>query len=250
VGAYLGRVEGVIVYRVDAVVTRVGGYPPRDPPPRGTITEFSRKSRQRLAFVASNTAVTFKTMITLTYPSEFPCDGATVKGHFRAFLQFLRRDCGSPSYLWFLEFQQRGAPHMHILIDWPWPRSRIVAQAFRFRVSSSWYRIVGSGDTKHLAAGCRSERIRKLDGARHYAVKYALKMRQKEVPQAYQNVGRFWGCSKDVVPIAEGTVQCTEDDIRGALDDWRYKQPDDQALWSVLYNCADRFRDRLTDAQI
>jgi len=257
-------IKGVKVYRQDVVVIREAGYGSPDPPTRGEILEFSKKSRKRLAFVACNTDVVFKTMITLTYPAEFPSDGKTVKNNLRAFLEWLTRDLGArPSYLWFLEFQKRGAPHFHLLIDWELPviwREETVnidghtitrkrpsqdhrdqVKWFRHRVSATWYRIVGSGDYKHLQAGTRTERIRKPDGAKRYATKYAYKMRQKAVPPEYRNVGRFWGCSKDVLPVPRQEHRCTEDDVRGTLEGWQYAPKADRPVYQVLYGVADRF---------
>jgi len=257
-------IREVAVYKNDVVVIRDPGNPPNVTPERGAITEFSKRSRQRLAFVAANTDVEFKTMITLTYPLEFPSDGEKVKANFKAFLEWLTRDLGSrPNYLWFLEFQSRGAPHFHLLIDYELPRiwvqqtlhvgdrdvtrqvrnegNREELRAFRFRVSGTWYRIVGSGDYKHLQAGTRVERVRKPGGASRYAVKYALKMYQKLVPAEYQNVGRFWGCSQDVMPICRQRHRVTEDDVRGALEGWKYAPPDDKPLWTVLYGVSPRF---------
>lgn len=239
--SFLGEVNGVTVFRRDVVVRRSGGRRNHDPPPRGTIVEFSYKARQRLAFVAANTPVEFRTMVTLTYPAVFPSNGMSVCVDRQTFLKFCRREFGAPFYLWFLEFQRRGAPHIHLLLDWPLPRLRADVQAVRFRVAASWYRIVGSGDEKHLAAGTRVERLRSAEGGARYAVKYACKMRQKAVPKAYQNVGRFWGCSKAVIPRPEAILRCTEDDIRATLDDWPYAPKDDQDLYKVLYGVADRF---------
>jgi hypothetical protein len=192
--------------------------------------------------VASNTEVDFTVMITLTYPRDFPCDGRVVKRHLNAFLQSLRKEAPKFSYLWFLEFQKRGAPHIHILSNYPSTAGRSLLRGFRFRVSASWYRIVDSGDTRHLAAGTNVQRIRKQDGARRYAVKYAQKTEQKVVPEAFHNVGRFWGASRDVKPQPQQFVRCTEDDIRGAIENWRYKPDDDKPLYRVLYNQGARFR--------
>lgn len=239
--SFLGDVQGVTVYENDVVVRRAGGHRNSEPPPRGDVVEFSYKSRQRLAFIAANTAVRFKTMITLTYPAEYSQDGETIKQHFHAFLTFCRRDFGKPNYLWFLEFQRRGAPHFHVLLDWPFPKDRELASAVRFRVSATWYRVVDSKDEKHLAAGTRCERLRSFLGGARYAVKYAFKMRQKSVPPLYQNVGRFWGCSRAVIPQPLAMLNCTEDDIRGVLQDWKYAPKEDQDLYKVLYGVAEKF---------
>lgn len=239
---YLGTVVGIRIYQNDVEVVREGRAPNVRDHERSEITEFSRKSRMRLAFVASNTPVVFKTMITLTYPNVFPTDGKAVKVHLNRFLCWLRRELGRPQYLWFLEFQRRGAPHIHIMLDWYPGRTNDVLHGFRFRCSSSWYRFVGSRDEKHLAAGTRVERLRNPDGARRYAVKYAAKMTQKHVPKDFRNVGRFWGCSRVVVPQPEGEVQCTEDDIRGLLEGWEFAPDEQRPVYRVLYNQADRFR--------
>lgn len=235
-------IVGAQVYKNDVLIVRDKGQSPIARPARGDVQEFTFDSRQRLAFVACNTDIVFRTMITLTYPAEYPTDGIQVKKHLHTFFMWLRRDLGSkPSYLWFLEFQKRGAPHFHILLDWTLPGSRADTKAFRFRVASSWYRIVGSQDPKHLAAGTRAERIRKPDGAARYAVKYALKMRQKKAPSDYHHVGRFWGASRDVKPTPKKTVRCTEDDVRGALEGWPYAPDEKHPVYRMLYGVADRF---------
>lgn len=241
----IGKVTSIEIYKQDVVVKRDGTPSRKDPPPRGEILQWSKKSRQRLAFVATNTDVTFRTMITLTYPLEYPSNGQTVKKHLNAFLMWLKRETNGISYLWFLEFQKRGAPHFHILIDYPMPRTQLEQKALRFRVSATWYRLVGSGDEKHLAAGCRTERIRTENGARNYCVKYTFKMSQKTVPADYRNVGRLWGCSRDVVPVCRQEVQCTEDDVRSILESWRYRPDADSTLYRVLYQTASLFDDYL-----
>jgi len=250
VRSFLGRVQGVTVYKSDVVVRRSGGSANRDPVPRGEVKEFSYKSRQRLAFVAANTDVKFRTMITLTYPKEFPSDGEKVKRDLRAFLDFIRRDLEHPFYLWFLEFQRRGAPHIHMLIDWPMPIGVLAKREVRFRVSATWYRIVGSGDEKHLAAGTRTGVLRSPEGGAHYAVKYAMKMYQKCVPEGYRNVGRFWGCSRAVIPKPKAILRCTEDDIRGRLEGWKYEPKEDQDVYACLYGVADRFPEKDTTEEL
>jgi hypothetical protein len=84
-----------------------------------------------------------------------------------------------------LEFQQRGAPHFHIFVTHPTELKW---------VSQKWYDIVNSEDPRHLRAGTKCERLRGGKAATiSYASKYACKMAQKDVPEGYENVGRFWG---------------------------------------------------------
>ncbi len=168
---------------------------------RGNITGLSRKSRQRLTYTARNLesgAIT--TMLTLTYPGEYPTDGLKVKRDHAAMRKWLtRRGIGG---LWVLEFQERGAPHFHAFLTGPVDKDEI---------SKQWYRIVGSNDERHLRAGTRIERIRKPHAVAVYVSKYCAKSQQKEVPVEYQSVGRFWGLfgglkAKEEI-VAVGTIR-------------------------------------------
>lgn len=242
---HLGPVIGVRLYRRDAVLVRepvTDG--PRCPPDtkRGKIEYLSARSRKRLAFIANNTPIDFQTMITLTYPRSFSNDGRDVKRNLRAFLEWMRRNLDSPSYLWFLEFQKRGAPHIHIMLRYSLPITNAQKQAVYSSVAQSWYSIVDSGDDKHRQAGTRTERIRKQDGACRYALKYAYKCEQKTVPEPYQNVGRFWGCSRDVPPEDPALLPVHDALVRDILANWRYLPKSDKPLYRVLYGCAERFR--------
>lgn len=227
-------VVGVDVYKQDVLVLR-RGYKRRGVYwTREDVKVFSWSSRKRLAFVASNTDVVFTSMLTLTYPRVFPQDGKIVKRNLNVFLVALRRRWPVVQYLWFLEFQRRGAPHIHIVI-----RGVRVNRDAQQWVSSTWYRVCGTEDPLHLAAGTRLERVRSPNGARNYCVKYALKMEQKDVPEAYRNVGRFWGCSRTVRPNLRSTHQCTEDDLVGALEEtgWTW-QTSGRIEWTTLYGAA------------
>lgn len=241
-GTYpLGRVIGLDIYKADCVVRREGRE--QEIPAHGTrdkITFLSEDSRRRLAFLVCNTDVHFRTMITLTYPAVFPNDGKTVKRHLNAFLTWCRRRWGRElCYVWFLEFQQRGAPHIHILLSITRVKQDIAD------VAQAWYRIAQSGDEKHLLAGTATERIRKQDGAARYCVKYALKCYQKAVPLAYQDVGRFWGASRNVKAHPRASIEIDELSIRNILSDWQYRPSDDRPLYRVLYRTADEMRSRL-----
>jgi hypothetical protein len=62
-------------------------------------------------------------MVTLTYPREWrawaPC-GRTVRRHLEAFKERWRRRWGTPIRgVWVREFQERGAPHVHLYVGLP-----------------------------------------------------------------------------------------------------------------------------------
>jgi len=204
--------EKIFVYKNDIVVVRIPEWndnKDRKIAPRGEISEFSYQSRRKLAFVAANTSIVFRTFITLTYPYEWPHDGKQVKKNLRAFLQYLRRVDVDVEYLWFLEFQKRGAPHIHILVNTPVHKFDV------YDVSERWYCICAMGDPLHLGAGTRTEAVRNHERSAAYAVKYALKMYQKDVPHDYRNVGRFWGNSQGVKPKLKVVYRVNgEDDLK------------------------------------
>lgn len=157
---------------------------------RTAIKGFSKGTANRMGRYLRETTADYKYMHTLTYPSVYPTDGKEVKYHLRRYCQELMRISKRlkrerTSIFWFIEFQSRGAPHFHILTT--------DFYSFR-RCAQLWYLIVGSNDLKHLKAGVRVEKIKKgKKGMIVYARKYARKQEQKEVPENYQNVGRFYG---------------------------------------------------------
>jgi hypothetical protein len=240
---YYGQIEAIEIYKNDVVVRRRGLSKPPSEVTRGKVTKFSERSRKRLAFVASNTTIPLRTMITLTYPAEYPSNGKTVKGHLRLFLTWLQKETQGCEYLWFLEFQLRGAPHFHILTDWPLPKDRDNKVLWYAKIAQFWYETVDSGDFNHRLAGTRTETLRSADGGARYAVKYAQKMRQKAVPPDYQDVGRFWGHTRKVKPEPESRHRATEDDVRGMLEGWKYEPPSHVPVWRVLYNQAEWARE-------
>jgi len=159
---------------------------------RDSITGFSSGSAVRMRRYLRECSSDYRYMVTLTYPGFYESNGTVVKNHLKRFLQELRRhyirshsDDGRHSSFWFLEFQSRGAPHFHIFTTWSGDKDW---------TARTWYRIVDSEDNRHLVAGTRVETIRAgRKGAIAYASKYAAKAEQKEVPENYINVGRFWG---------------------------------------------------------
>ena len=167
---------------------------------RSSVTAFSNASKRRLFFIARNFP-NLDIMLTLTYPAAFPMDGRQVKNHWRRFRQWMVRNAANTG-LWVLEFQERGAPHFHVFLQKPLDRDE---------VAKAWYKIVNTGDPKHLRAGTRIERFRFPPALGGYVMKYAAKLEQKEVPAEFENVGRFWGTwgkpeiTKNVVlPISIG----------------------------------------------
>ena len=155
---------------------------------RSTIIEFSWRSARRLRHLIRNSEDIWKAFVTLTYPAGYPSNGRETKLHLNAFLQFLRRK-GIKS-VWVLEFQSRGAPHYHVLVSEFVPKEEIAER---------WYKIVGSGDEKHLRAGTGIGAIRSKEQLYGYLSNYIKKLDQKTPPVEFEDVGRFWGASRNLL---------------------------------------------------
>lgn len=201
---------------------------------RGVVRELSDGARDRLANRAwSLTAEGFtpQVMLTLTAPANWEAlyavdhdtgevleGGRVFKRHMQAFRKRLDRlllqyGVQHWSALWFLEFQQRGAPHLHLML-FDCLLSRDVIAGLRAWAGRAWSQVVGNPDQrearKHRRAGTRVERMK--CGHFGYAVKYATKTEQKTVPDGFQSVGRFWGVwNYQAVPpvVLDFDLDCT-----------------------------------------
>lgn len=200
-----------------------------DRSPTRVITSWSRKSRSRmvrhLADVDYRDVVTagVPAMVTLTYPGDWQPvapDGATVKAHLKALRKRWLRRWGSPLVgPWKLEFQRRGAPHIHV---WTCPPRdpRIVGagsgillpdKEFAEWLSAAWADVVAHPDPvqrrRHESAGTAvdyAEGTRYADPRRlsayfsGHSLKHADgKEYQHVVPVEWRSPGhgpgRFWG---------------------------------------------------------
>jgi len=165
-----------VIRHIDMKSRQTGGI-------RSNIKKLSYKSRARMALTARNIPeMTY--LITLTYPGHYiENDGIKVKEDWSILRKRLvRRGLHG---IWWLEFQKRGAPHLHVAIN---------GQVDEKWLGSAWSNIVNRNDWtggKDVRIECKP--FRSLHGAQAYMCKEAVKMAQKEVPAEYQNVGRFWG---------------------------------------------------------
>ena len=181
---------------------------------RGKIEDFSKKSRFRLIRLLgtiNESKCGLPDFVALTYPGEWSCDGRVWKRDLDAMIKAIVRQYRTVWGVWRLEFQERGAPHFHLLL-WDGPgtkgisRYSLRAKKLKWIIdkrdkknqkimnwfSESWYRIVGSEDPKHLKAGTRIEPIQTMAGVRYYVSKYLAKLPDgRYTPEGF--VGRFWG---------------------------------------------------------
>lgn len=160
------------------------------PPPgvrgdRDVICGLSSAARRRMLAVLIR--IPFREAsgwaLTLTWHDGFSLEPASWHRQLKAWTMRLRRDWGQfgPAGLWILEFQERGAPHFHLVVVW---RREPSLEQFRRWLSRSWNAIAEPGDEKHRRAGTRADRIdagspRGTKRLLAYLVKHAGKSKQK-----------------------------------------------------------------------
>lgn len=212
---------------------------------RSEIKMITRKSLARLLFVAREGNGQWRSMITLTYPAMFPDNGTKVKADLNRFLAWYRRKHAG-MYLWWLEFQRRGAPHIHMLSE-----VGEVSEVERHYFSKAWVRAIKLGGVNNYwglgkveadmlaqetyyvhSRRVAWEDVRTEDGAVRYVTKYALKTYQKRVPEEFRDVGRFWGCSRAVTSgiTPELEIEMTDDELRAYLSGVGHRT----AEWDIL----------------
>jgi hypothetical protein len=191
------------------------GHMPPDAPAR-EITSWSTRSRSRMTrrLCELDYAPLLKdhdsipVMITLTYPGDWLTvapDGKAVKKHMAMFRRrWYRRWATQPVGPWKLEFQRRGAPHVHLLTVLPGGSSQ-----FRAWLSATWADVVNHPDPvqrmKHemagtgvdFATGLRSRDPRRIAVYFTKHGSFVAKEYQNVVPKQWQvrgkGPGRFWG---------------------------------------------------------
>lgn len=218
---------------------------------RGKIKVFSKASRERLAIVAKETPVDLTSMMTLTYGQNYPHSGLKVKRHVKKFLRSMRKYFGGFQYLWFFEFQARGAPHLHVLSNLPPPTDldRMIMSAVwvddvqnlqHWKYCTLDKREVLDDRNVCLWVNAREkhwEGIRSKDGAARYCVKYAMKMHQKVAPDWFGDVGRFWGCSRYVRQIKGQRFKMADPDVRRILKETCPRLADSDVIPRYVYDC-------------
>lgn len=159
---------------------------------RGKVTTFSNASRMRLIRKMSRLEPRKISFLTLTYPERFPSP-QEAKQHLRALLERFRRRFPHMSAIWRLEFQQRGAPHFHLIcFEMPYVGFREIRQW--------WTEIIVKYVDNHEPR-VRIEKINSRRGAMWYVAKYLGKVEQSQagvssifIHDAYLHAGRVWGC--------------------------------------------------------
>lgn len=191
-----------------AALTRPTG---RDPVPhewvRGTVKRFSPRSRSRMLQALAKTDTRYLTgrawFVTLTWPREWTRLPYKWKEMLETFRKRLHRRHPESWFFWKLEFQQRGAPHYHLLLFGP---ERLDSR----QLHQDWYEIVGSHQLAHWRYGVDVKLLREWRQVTGYCSKYAAKVDQSTDTDG---VGRYWGIgsrANRVETVIEGQVSDAE----------------------------------------
>ncbi len=166
------------------------------PGERGDIVEFSAQSRKRLmqlfASIDESAVRSTSVFLTLTYHLDWPDCPQGCRRQLQNFLKQFQAKFPHTAQIWRLEFQQRGAPHYHILavgvpfVDKDW-------------VTSTWGRIAHGTSEYHGLMATNTVQIDNWYHACAYVSKEVAKVRQ----QCWgEKVGRYWGVEgRQYLPI-------------------------------------------------
>ena len=227
------------------------------PPPRptigdrGVITGWSAKSRANM--VRTLCTLDFSDLIrpgdrpigfTLTYPGDWlpvAPNGSVVKRHLKAFRKRWIRKYGDLRAVWKLEFQRRGAPHLHLLTVLP---TGVSLGAFREWALATWADVVAHPDPiermKHESAGITAKLELRMRDPKRIGVYfskhgvYAAKDYQNDPPEEWveagESIGRFWGYwglkpATAVVPLTRDQSLLVSRTLRRWQRQNRYQRP-------------------------
>lgn len=158
---------------------------------REKIKTFSDASRKRL--LEKLMEIEFKKnewrFVTCTIHEGVKVDSVSWSKIMKRFCINFERKYGKIPFVWKLEFQENGQPHLHLLVRYKFKRE----DYDRFR--NIWVDSVHSGnalyDYSMRKASTAVERIKKSSGALGYFAKYIGKKEQALFPQDWTS--RIWG---------------------------------------------------------
>ena len=167
---------------------------------RGCITKWSTRSAAGISRYMQECTAVYTLFGTLTVGSNPNGDMHAFKNAVDRMLVWVMRQIGhqdGASVLWWLEFQSRGAPHLHLLYThWiPWRSSAKAWARICLRAGLCSQEEYSRPKNRDFAS--TSTYFRRLRGNHRkiikYVRKYAGKSEQKQAPDGVEWVGRWWG---------------------------------------------------------
>jgi hypothetical protein len=157
-------------------------------PPRGVVKGISNKSRGRLIkLLAKVNRPDAPVFITLTY-REYTDNFEEWKADLNRFVCSFRYHFPTLAGIWRLEFQERGAPHYHLLL---WLGERSTVGGVEDTARNCWLNAIGQHSRANQEHGITVEHVADFRECAFYISLYAAKDAQdrKDI-----QTGREWGC--------------------------------------------------------
>ncbi len=205
---------------------------------RGKVQHFSADSRYRLFRLLHQLKFERVTFVTLTYPAEFPTNPRKYKAHLKEYRRRFEARYGKVPAVWRLEFQERGAPHYHLMyLDAPFvPVPDWCAL---------WSDVIHTKDENHRKIGVDVKLITQGKEAglvASYLGKYVAKVDERCNVDSERSPGRWWGKwnVQEEVPIEIEVMDWQAAHVvvdalsrRGSDSSW---QPTDPTVCTVFGN--------------
>jgi hypothetical protein len=194
------------LYPVSIKIIRPGSHSIPKPGKKEVITSFSWSSKRRLRFIAANALPGLISQFGMTYHHRVP-SGREVKKNLHTFLVYLKRAYPGIGYLWILEFQTRETVHLHLYL------TLSVDYGLHQFMAGKWNDIAEPESGDHLKVHLHEKNFIPWEmKSASYLCKYLDKEKQKRVPEGFEGVGRFWGCSRGLVPEGVTVIDQAIDD--------------------------------------
>jgi hypothetical protein len=161
--------------------------PKRPPVGRGIVKGMSEKSRMRLLrTLARIERPEVPVFITLTYQT-WEDDWKAWKRDLAAFRRVLFRRCPHAAGVWRQEFQERGAPHWHLLL---WLGQEFDVSELEQELTEAWVRIIGQDNAATRKYAVSVEAVPDIRTCKFYISLYQAKDKndRKDI-----QTGREWG---------------------------------------------------------
>ena len=208
------KTHRIIIY--DHSVRIVAQLPSNEPPPvhfglKKKVTHFSDKSRRNLSKVLARVRWKYYEdvyFLTLTYHNDYPSSPEVAKIDLFNFLKSLLYHFPEIDYLWKLEFQQRGAPHFHIIIFFRKDSVSIPPHLFSQEILPLWLQQQGCGCNHCKHHAIRVDRVSSYRKCSWYVQKYIAK---DAYNPSLESAGRFWGKSRRLFLVPYAKLDITPD---------------------------------------
>ena len=174
------------------------------------IKTFSENSRRNLSKHLCKIRFDYykeRWFVTLTFHNQIPNSQIALKKIIDKFNKRINRRNLFIDFVWKLEYQKRGAPHLHYLLLFPGRVSYNERTHLAGSIRNAWIECVGDNDElfKRLSVDIRQV------GNNNKTVSYLMKYLDKLDDEEHEhNLGRFWAVSSGLVQDPLRIIKCDE----------------------------------------